>query len=179
MDAYGQMIDKNTVVFERLLPGPIEKVFSYLWDGEKRGQWFCSGAMPTVPGERFTMFFKHSELSPNKSVPPEKMKEMDEKGHSSANTLIAYEPPHRLAFTFAETHLKGPTEVEFLLKAEGDKVRLTLTHRKVPDRDFALGISGGWHSHLEILEYRLKGEAPPAFWDVWRKYDAIYPKRYA
>jgi uncharacterized protein YndB with AHSA1/START domain len=149
-----------------------------LWDGEKRGQWFCSGAMPTVPGQKFEMHFRHRELSPNKSPPPEKMKEMDEKGHSSSNTLIAYEPPRRLAFTFAETHPKGPTEVEFLLQPEGDKVRLILTHTKIPDRDFALGVSGGWHSHLDILEYKLKSETPPAFWDVWRRYDGAYEKRY-
>lgn len=179
MEQFGKMVDQHTVVFERLLPGPVERVFSYLWDGEKRGQWFCSGAMPTKPGEHFVMKFRHRELSPNQAPPPEKMKEMDEKGHSSNNTLLAYEPPHRLAFTFAETHPKGPTEVEFVLKPEGDKVRLILTHRKIPDRDFALAVSGGWHSHLDILEYKLKGETPPAFWDVWRRYDGTYDKRYA
>ena len=55
---------------------------------------------------------------------------MDEKGHSSTNTLLVYEPPYRLVFTFGEGKY-GPdkaTEVEFLLKPEGEKVRLILTH---------------------------------------------------
>jgi uncharacterized protein YndB with AHSA1/START domain len=180
MDQYGKLIDKQTLVFERLLPGPIEKIFAYLWDGEKRGQWFASGAMPTVPGERFEMRFKHSDYSPHKSLAPEKMQEVDRNGHNSINTLIAYEPPHRLAFSFGpQTRPGESSEVEFCLKAEGDKVRLTLTHNRIPDRAFLLSVSGGWHSHLDILEYKLRGETPPAFWDVWRRYEGVYDKRHA
>ena len=154
-------------------------MFAYLWDGKKRGAWFASGPMPTVPGERFHMRFKHSELSPNAAAPPERMKDVDEKGHDSTNTLTAYEPPYRLAFTFGpETRPGQVSEVEFRLKEEGDKVRLTLTHSKIPDRNFALGVSGGWHTHLDVLEYKLKGETPPGFWDIWRRYDGAYERRY-
>ncbi len=103
---------------------------------------------------------------------------MDEKGHSASMTLLAYEPPYRLAFTFGESKMPDAWEVEFLLKPEGDKVRLILTHSKVPDRAYALGVSSGWHAHLDVLEYRLKGEPPPGFWDIWRRYDGVYDKRY-
>jgi uncharacterized protein YndB with AHSA1/START domain len=180
MDAYGQLVNPQTVVFERLLPGPIERVFAFLTEEDKRRQWFTTGAMPTKVGERFTMRWHHSDYSPNKSVPPDSMKEMDEKGHSGTFVLLAYEPPHRLAYTFGEDKL-GPnkvTEVEFRLKPEGDQVRLTLTHTKVPDRGFALGVSRGWHSHLDVLDYQLRGETPPGFWDIWRRYDGVYEKRY-
>jgi uncharacterized protein YndB with AHSA1/START domain len=178
MDAYGKMVDPQTVVFERLLPGPIERVFEYLWNEDKRRLWFTSGAMPAKVGERFTLRWKHSELSPNQSPPPEWAKDMEEKGHSDSMTLLAYEPPTRLAFTFGESKYSAAPEVEFLLKPEGDKVRLTLTHRKVPDRGYALGVSGGWHAHLDVLEYRLRDEIPPAFWDIWRRYDGVYDRRY-
>jgi uncharacterized protein YndB with AHSA1/START domain len=185
MDRFGKLIDPQTVVFERVLPGPMERVFDYLWNEEKRRLWFTSGGMPTAPGETFQMHWKHSEYSPHKSPAPEAMKEMDEKGHSSTNTLLAYEPPTRLAFTFGEAKFgadKAAT-VEFLLKPEGDpkdnKVRLILTHSRLPDRPYMLGISGGWHSHLDILEYQLKAEVPPGFWDVWRRYDGVYATRYA
>jgi len=178
MDTYGKLINPQTVVFERLLPGPIERVFEYLWDENKRKLWFTSGAMPTTAGTRFTMRWKHSELSPNQSTPPERMKEMDEKGHSDSMTLLAYEPPTRLAFTFGESKGSDAPEVEFLLKPEGDKVRLTLTHSKVPDRAYALGVSGGWHAHLDVLEYRIRNETPPGFWDIWRRHEGVYDKRY-
>lgn len=179
MDGYGKLVNPQTVVFERLLPGPIERVFEYLWNEEKRRLWFTTGAMPTTVGTRFTMHWKHSELSPHTAAPPEWAKDMEEKGHSDSMTLLAYEPPTRLAFTFGENKNVVAPEVEFRLKPEGDKVRLTLTHTKVPDRNYALGVSGGWHAHLDVLEYRLKGETPPAFWDVWRRHDGVYDKRYA
>ena len=108
------------------------------------------------------------------------MKEMDEKGHTATNTLLVYEPPYRLVFTFGEGTYGSDkaTEVEFLLKPEGDKVRLILTHSKIPERGYALGVSGGWHAHLDVLEMQLKGEVPPGFWDIWRRYDGAYERRY-
>lgn len=179
MDKFGKLVDRQTVVFERLLPGPIERVFAFLTEEDKRKQWFTTGAMPTRVGMRFEMTWKHKDYSPHQSPPPEEMKEMDEKGHTSTFTLLAYEPPTRLAYTFGESkYPQNPSQVEFVLKPEGDQVRLTLTHSKLPDRGYALGISGGWHSHLEVLEYRLRNETPPAFWDIWRRYDGAYDKRY-
>jgi len=180
MNNFGTLVNPQTVVFERLLPGPIERVFAFLVEEDKRRQWFTSGVMPTRVGERFEMHWQHKEYSPHQATPPEKMKEMDEKGHHSTFTLLAYEPPTRLAYTFGETKLPPGqhSEVEFVLKPEGDKVRLTLTHSKVPDRGYALGVSGGWHAHLDVLEYKLRNETPPAFWDIWRRYDGVYDKRY-
>ena len=177
MDAFGKQIDAHSVQFVRILPGPIERIWDFLWDGEKRGEWFAKGAMPTRPGEPFEMTFKHSTLSPHQAEPPERMREMDRTGHSSRNVLLAYEPPHRLAFTFGGE--KGvASEVEFRLAEEGEKVRLTLTHSKIPDRAFAINVSGGWHAHLAVLQYRAEGQVPPAFWDVWRQTDGVYGERY-
>jgi uncharacterized protein YndB with AHSA1/START domain len=181
MDDFAERIDAQTVRFVRILPGPIERVWEYLWDGKKRGEWFASGAMPTKIGESFQMHFKHSELSPHSADPPEKMAEMDRTGHTSHNILLAYEPPYRLVFTFGP-QARGYSEVEFRLEPEGDpqdqKVRLTLTHSKIPDRQYAVDVSGGWHTHLHILEARAHGRVPPAFWDIWRRYDGVYDKRH-
>ena len=160
MDEFGRQLNPNTIRFERLLPGPIERVWDFLYDAKKRGEWFASGAMPANPGEHFQMRFKHSEYSPHTSIAPERMREMDEKGHSSSNILVKCEPPHLLAFTFGPQTRAGEfSEVEFRLDQEGDKVRLTLTHRRISDRNFKLNVSGGWHSHLDILRYKLEGTA--------------------
>ena len=29
-------------------------------------------------------------------------------------------------------------------------MQLTLTHRRLPDRSSLLGVSAGWHAHLEV-----------------------------
>jgi len=182
MDNYANRLDDRTVQFVRILPGPIEKIWDYLADGKKRGEWFAGGALPAKVGEKLKIRFKHSELSPNQAPPPEKYAEMDKNGHTSEYVLLAYEPPHLLAFTFGPDSQLEPSEVEFRLTQEGDpkdnKVRLTLTHRKIPDEAFARGISGGWHAHLAILEDKANGRVPPAFWDLWRQLDGAYDKRY-
>jgi uncharacterized protein YndB with AHSA1/START domain len=178
MDKFGKRIDAHTVRFERLLPGPVEKIWAYLTDSQKRGEWFASGSLPSKVGETFELRFKHSDLSPNKAPPPERFKEMDEKGFVSNSTLLALEPMRRFSYGFGEETPPG-SEVEFLLEPEGDKVRLTLTHRKIPDRAYAVNVSGGWHAHLAILQYKAEGEAPPPFWDVWRETEHTYEKRYA
>jgi uncharacterized protein YndB with AHSA1/START domain len=182
-DTYGRRIDEHTVQFVRVLPGPIERIWEYLWDGKKRGEWFAAGAMPTTPGESFTMYLKHSDLSPNKAAPPPALAELDRTGHQSHNVLLVYEPPRRLVFKFGPgAHTAEDATVEFLLSPEGDPsdntVRLTLTHRDIPDRKYAVDVSGGWHSYLSILQDKAEGRTPPAFWDVWRQIDGVYETRY-
>ena len=181
MDDFPKKLDDQTIQFVRILPGPIEKVWDYLADGKNRGQWFAGGDLPAKVGERFEMRFKHSDLSPNHAPPPERMKEMDAKGHTSSNILLALEPPHRKVFTFGgEKDPSLVSEVEFKLTEEGDnKVRFTLTHSKIANRDIMKGVSCGWSSHLAILQYRAEDKTPPAFWDVWRKYEEVYAKQYA
>lgn len=176
-DQFGTRIDAHTVRFERLLPGPLEKIWAYLTDGEKRGEWFASGAIPAKVGEEFTLNFRHSALSPNTAPPPERFKEMDANGFHSKERLLALEPMRRLVHTFGAEQ-PPQSEVEFLLTPEGDKVRLTLTHRKIPDRAYAVNVSGGWHSHLSILQLKAEGKVPPPFWDVWRKTEHSYEERY-
>lgn len=177
MDNFGQRVDAHTVRFERVLPGPLEKIWAYLVDGKKRGEWFASGELPAKVGENFEMYIKHSDLSPNKSPAPEQFKEMDATGHRATEKLLALEPMRRVAYTFGSQH--PPTsEVEFVLTPEGDKIRLTLTHRKVPDRAYAVNVSGGWHAHLAILQYKAEGKVPPPFWEVWKETEHTYEKRY-
>jgi len=183
-DDFATKIDDHTIQFVRILPGPIEKVWSFLEDSDKRGQWFAKGSLPGKVGETFELRFKHSEISLHQAPAPERMAELDKTGHSSTNRLLAFDPPHRLTFTFdSSTDPQTASRVEFLLTPEGDpkdnKVRLTLTHSKIRDRGGMLAVSGGWHTHLEMLRYRAEGQTPPAFWDVWRKYDGVYDKRYA
>ena len=117
MSDFAEKLNDRSIQFVRILPGPIERVWDYLWDGEKRGEWFASGPMPAKVGETFHMQFKHSKLSPHTAEAPEKMREMDRNGHSSTNVLLACEPPRRLAFTFGgEKDANKVSEVEFCLE---------------------------------------------------------------
>jgi len=179
-DQFGVRVDDRTVRFERLLPGPIEKVWPYLADSDKRAQWFTSGALPAKVGDTFEMKFHHADYSPHKAPPPPGYEKVDSEGHSMTSVLLALEPPHRLAFSFGKSVDPGEyTEVDIRLTPQADgKVKLTLTHSKLPDRDYTLNISGGWHCHLTMLEEKANGRVPPSIWDVWRQLQGVYDKRY-
>lgn len=181
MSEFGVRVDDRTVRFERLLPGPIEKVWAFLADSNKRGEWFTSGALPAKVGEPFEMRFHHADYSPNKAPPPPGYESVDREPQVMHSILLALEPPHRLAFSFGKSLEPSKyTEVDIRLTPQPDgKIKLTLTHSRLPDRDYALKISGGWHSHLAMLQHKAEGTIPPSIWDVWRQVDGVYDKRYA
>jgi uncharacterized protein YndB with AHSA1/START domain len=172
----GIVLSPTEVRFERLLPGPIESVWTYLTDSRKRGEWLASGPMDLRVGGRVQLRFKHQDLSPNKAPPPDKLKEIDRTGHDSTGEITELDPPRHLAFTWG-SETWGWSEVVFDLEPKGDKILLTLTHRKLPNRDGMVGVMGGWHAHLAILVEKAHGHTPDAFWDVWRRTDGYYETR--
>ena len=44
-EAYGEMVEPATLKIERTLPGPIERVWAYLTESDKRRKWLASGNM--------------------------------------------------------------------------------------------------------------------------------------
>src|SRR5262245_9950996 len=56
--AYGVIVEPDTVRLERLVPGPIERVWSYLTDSDKRGQWFAHGDLEPRVGGAFKLTFR-------------------------------------------------------------------------------------------------------------------------
>ncbi len=52
MSEYGVVTESGTVRFERVLPGPIERVWAYLTESEKRGKWLATGNMELRVGGR-------------------------------------------------------------------------------------------------------------------------------
>lgn len=161
-NGYGEIIGEDAVRFQRLLPGPIERVFEYLVDGDKRGRWLCSGDTDDRIGGRINMTFRNNTLSKEPDdPPPPKHKDFPEEV-SFVGEITAYDPPHRFAHTweFENEH----SHVEYELAAKGDKVLLTLTHTRLDSRELKVDVCGGWHTHLEILEDVLNGKEPKAFW---------------
>lgn len=172
---YGRIIAPTEVRFERLLPGPIETVWAFLTESDKRGQWLASGTMDLRPGGKAVLYFDHDALSPHKAQAPEKYREFQGKVHESPHTILAADPPNSFTMTWDAT-----SEVTFELAEKGEQVLLTVTHRKLPNRDEMVNVSGGWHTHLDILVERANGRTPPAFWtvfgDIEREYDERYPR---
>ncbi|MET3654527.1 SRPBCC domain-containing protein [Dyella japonica] len=158
-----QLLAADTVRFERLLPGPLERVWSFLTESDKRGQWLASGAMEQRVGSDFQLHFHHTDLSQTPTSPPERFKALAD-GKTTHHRVIACEPPTLLAISWGG--MDEPSEVTFELAPVNEQVRLTVTHRRLKPEDVA-GVSGGWHTHLNILADRLDGHLPQAFWPVF------------
>ena len=173
MSEYGRVIDAATVSFERLLPGPIERVWQYLTDPQLRGTWFASGPMEPREGGSMTLLFRHQNLTDHDEPIPEKHKAM-ENGVTMDGRVTHWDPPRHLAYTW-----DANSEVHFELAPKGKQVLLTLTHRRLASRKDMIDVSGGWHAHLDVLMERLRGEAPAPFWPRVERYEREYPKRIA
>ena len=176
-DHHGEVISKDAVRFRRLLPGPIERVWEHLVDGDKRGRWLCSGDTGTAVGEPVAIIFRNFELTKAEDTPPpDKHKDMP-KEVSFSGTITAWDPPRVFAHTWelGDEH----SEVRYELEARGEQVLLTLTNTRLHSREMVVDVCGGWHAHLDILEEILSGEEPGPFWKRIRRYEKIYEARVA
>jgi len=172
MNGYGKVIGSGTIRFERILPGPIERVWEYLIDSDKRQLWLASGKMEPRVGAKVALSYDNTGLSPDKTPPPEKYKG---RGRATTHhTVTRFKPPRFLTLTWGDD--KNPSEVSFELSAEGDGVRLVLTHRRLPGRSSMLSVGPGWHAHLAVLSDRLNGRTPGAFWTLFSNLEDYYEK---
>ena len=172
MDSYGVVTEAGSVRFERLLPGPIERVWAYLTDSEKRGTWLASGEMELRPGGKAELHWQHADLSSEK-VPPPKHKDL-ERGHNATWRIVRCEKPRLLVCLWPMK--VGDTEVTFELHERGKDVLLVLTHSRL-DRATMLGVGPGWHAHLAVLESRLVGVEPRPFWTNVTRLEREYEER--
>jgi uncharacterized protein YndB with AHSA1/START domain len=170
MKEYGTVTKPDTVRLERLLPGPIERVWEYLTDSKKRGKWLATGEMDLRIGGAVELFFHHADLSAEKT-PPAKYKDKA-CGETMRGTITVCEPPRLLSYTFGDSG-----EVTFELTSKGQDVLVVVTHRRLADRATMVGVSSGWHSHLAILIDVLNGDEPRPFWTTFTKNEAEYEKR--
>lgn len=177
MEKYGKIIEPGTIRFERLLPGPIERVWAYLTESDKRGKWLASGKTEPQVGGLVELNFRHADLSPKDDPIPEKYKHMED-GTGFTGRVTQYDPPRLLSYTWGE-ETGEESEVTFeLTPKEDDKVLLVLTHRRLgDDSDLLISVASGWHTHLGILVDRLNGREPKGFWTVHGRMEEEYEER--
>lgn len=171
---YGVVTAPQTVRLERLLPGPVERVWSYLTNSGKRGKWLASGPMDLRVGGAVTLNFLHADLSAEKKI-PDKYKGM-ECGRAMQGVITRCEPPRVLAYTWGNPK---DSEVTFELSARGDRTFLVVTHVRLGSRDNILSVAAGWHAHIGILEDQLNGVAPRPFWTTHATLEAEYGRRFS
>jgi uncharacterized protein YndB with AHSA1/START domain len=158
MNAHGTLVSRDTVRFERLLPGPIDRVWSYLTDSKRLPRWFSAGSVaPTVGGEvRFDM------------------------GMNGRVTI--YDPPHLLEYTWNEPERERGVVLDALVRweltTEDEQVRLVLVHSRIPN--FALPQFGaGWHALLDALDAQLRDRDAQPVRAVFAALEPTYEARFS
>lgn len=163
---YGVLAAPATLRLQRTLPGPIERVWAYLTDGDLRRQWLAAGAMNPAPGASFELVWRNDELSASASERPAGFAE---ESRATCEVTEA-DPPRRLGFRWP-----GVGEVTFELEPLGAQVLLTLTHRQLPKTLSAM-VGAGWHMHCDILAARIASARPGSFWAGWTRLRKEYER---
>jgi uncharacterized protein YndB with AHSA1/START domain len=161
------------VRLERLLPGPVERIWAYLTDGEKRGRWLAAGSTEQRVGGKVVLKFRHADLSAEQDPPPQFAAYKD--GHTMEGTVTRCEPGRLLSYTWGDG--RDDTEVSFELEPRGTDVLLTVTQRRLRSRAGMANVAAGWHVHLGILLDHLAGREPRGFWSNHARLEAAYTAR--
>ena len=172
MNEYATRIAPDAIRLERLLPGPIERVWAFLTESDKRAKWLAAGNMELRAGGKVELQFAHGNISPEPT--PAKYQDMP---MGFTGRVIRCEPPKLLQFAWMESH-GSDSEVTWELAERGQQVLFTITHRKLEDRAALLSVSGGWDVHVGILEDVLTQRAPRGFWSSHAKREQEYAARF-
>jgi uncharacterized protein YndB with AHSA1/START domain len=137
-----QMTTAKSVRFERLLPGPIERVWEHLTETKLLPGWFGEGVIEHHSGGEVRLMGGHIR-----------------------GVITQWHPPWRLAYTW---NVFNPGEdishypesyLTFELEPRGEDVLLTLTHVPILDA-FEKQNAMGWHTFLDMLAAAVRGLAP-------------------
>jgi uncharacterized protein YndB with AHSA1/START domain len=166
-DQYGTLSEGSTLTVQRWLPGPVERIWTYLTDSDHRRKWLAAGAMELVPGAALELVWRNDELSDRSGPRPAGFPEEQR----MASHVIAVDPMQMLRMAW------GKGDVTFELTPKGDRVLLTLTHRGLDDRSELTSIAAGWHMHLDILLSETSSTGRASFWPGWAGLRTDYEDR--
>lgn len=171
-ESFGTYPTADSLHLERLLPGPVERVWAYLTEPDKRAKWFAAGLMPAAVGEAFELRFNNQTLGKAGETPARFKKHENQ---SMPSIMTRYEPPHALGFTFGVG--ENASEVLFELQPHAKGVLLIVKHWRLSTRDRKLDVSAGWHAHLGVLLDLLYENQPRVFWPRFESLEQEYSKR--
>jgi len=137
----GEFLRLPAVRFERLLPGPIDRVWSYLTQCDRLVAWYGpAGIIEPREGGRVEFMDGHVR-----------------------GIVTQWRPPTRLAYTWnvfvpGQARSAYPESyLNFDLAASGAAVKVTLLHLPVLER-FEAQNAMGWHTYLDMLRAKLLGD---------------------
>lgn len=172
---YGTISAPGVVRVERMLPGPIERIWNYITDPEKRRQWLAGGAVELRAGGNIEHVFRNADFAASNEAAPPRFASLAGEIRL-AGQITECRPPNLLAYTW-NGNADDPSEVRFELEERGQKVLLTVTHSQLAQRGMMTMVTAGWHTHLDILAALVEERAPDGFWAKFARLHAEYDRR--
>ena len=160
MNVRSTLIKPSTIRLERLLPGPVERVWAYRVESKKRATWLAAGEFDLRVGGRIELHFDNESLT-DETAPAGAM---GAGKHTAEGKITRLEPLRVLAHTWSWNG--KVTEVTYELMPKGKDVLLTIHHRLPDEPGVKIAVGGGWAVHTGILEDQLKGAKPRPFFST-------------
>ena len=140
MSQDAQFTHAHMVRFDRVLPGPIEKVWAVLTDAQWLPGWYGVGAIEPQVGGKVELMGGHIK-----------------------GVVTQWDPPQRLAYSW-NVYNPGDTVSPYpesyltlTLAPSGNDVALTLEHLPVLEHFVKLNAMG-WHTYLDMVTAAARGE---------------------
>lgn len=151
----GEIIAESAVRFVRALPAARTEVWRFLTQTTTLAEWYGQGVIEPREGGAVTLMGGHIR-----------------------GVVTAWRPQEFLAYTWnvfspGDTVSRWPISyLEFLLEADADTTRLTLTHRPIPQA-MQPQTAMGWHTMLDLVAAGLNGQFP-ARAEIFPRNAALY-----
>lgn len=136
------MTDDKTLVIERVLSAPPDRVFAAWTDSAQLAQWYGPEGMKAEifendirPGGKYALVMRS-----------------DEGEHHLSGAYEEIDPPRKLVMTWKWKTSEDTTRVTIELRPEGDGTHLRLTHTGFSEAEQASSHNQGWSSTLNDLE---------------------------
>ncbi len=147
MNAFGTIANTGTIRFERLFPGPTERVWDYLTRPELLATWLAKGEIQLHVGGYVELRFDTRERAGQPSA-------------VISGVVTHCQPPDSLAYYW--TDAATISNVIFELERRGRDVLLLLTHAGLP-KSYVSTSSAGWHARLDMLEEQINNRPSSSF----------------
>lgn len=169
-EEFGTQLENGALQFVRDLPGPIDRVWRFMVDPEKRALWFAGGTTGDKVGDEFVWDFDHGKISDEPL--PDKWSDLAG-GMQARGRIVAIEPPRLLeVFSFEDS-----LTTRFELSEVGDRVRLVLTQQPPTNYEDLVSTAAGWQACLGVLLDRLSDRKPRGFWTEHESASELYRER--
>ena len=160
-DDLGVIVDKDTIRFERLLPGTVGDVWKYFSDANFINQWLASANIEARAGSRIELNF--AETAGGEFA-----------GSARVRGLITVvDAPRTINYSWMDAQTALQSNVSFELFSEGENTKLVLTHKRLPDNKLA-DFLAAWHVRLDVLIAKLRKAIAPEFAQSLQKMLPIY-----